>query len=150
MANMSAAEMLKAELAGAKPVKPDLSLPPKPSFTSEVTMDSSPATDEEFPGFGGHDISDDVKIPAVEAEGDDVDADGETDPDNQPVENGVEVDTLVAGSKRKIDEVEEDDNDLGSDEDDAPEDVARASKALKVNPDGTVDQEDTVKYVITD
>ena len=46
--------------------------------------------------------------------------------------------------------MEDDDNDnLGFDDDDAPEDVAAVSKALKVNPDGTVEQEDTVKYALT-
>ena len=145
---MSAAEMLKAELAGAKPVKPDLSLPPKPTFTSEARA-SPVATDDEFPGLGGHDMSDDVKASENVMEGDDVDADGEPDPDNLPATNGNDVDTFLAGVKRKIDEVEEDlDNSLGSGEDDAPEDVAVASKALKVNPDGTVDQEDTIKYVL--
>jgi 5'-3' exoribonuclease 2 len=149
MANMSAAEMLKAELAGAKPVKPDLSLPPKPTFTAEVAIASPAATDDEFPGFGGHDISSDVKTSEDGME-EDADAEGEPDPDNLPAANGEEVDSFLPGIKRKIDEVEnEADNGLGSDEDDAPGDVVNVSKALKVNPDGTVDQEDTIKYVIT-
>jgi len=147
MANLSAAEMLKAELAGAKPVKPDLSLPPKPAFNADVAIASPAATDDEFPGFGGHDIATDIKASEDDdMEGDDADADGEPDPDSLPIANGNDVDTFLAGVKRKIDEVEEEaDNSLGSDEEDAPEDVALESKALKVNADGTVDQEDTIK-----
>ena len=148
MANLSAAEMLKAELAGAKPVKPDLSLPPKPTFTTDVAMPSPDTTDDEFPGLGGHDISisNDAKAPEDNDIDDDADAEGEPDPDDQPTANSNDVDTLLAGVKRKIDEVDDDaDNTLGSDEDDAPEDVVLESKALKVNPDGTVDQEDTIK-----
>jgi 5'-3' exoribonuclease 2 len=149
MANLSAAEMLKAELAGAKPVKPDLSLPPKPAFNADVAIASPAATDDEFPGFGGHDIATDIKASEDDGmEGDDADADGEPDPDSLPIANGNDVDTFLAGVKRKIDEVEEEaDNSLGSDEEDAPEDVALESKALKVNADGTVDQEDTIKWV---
>jgi 5'-3' exoribonuclease 2 len=142
MANMSAAEMLKAELAGTKPVKPDLSLPPKPTFTTEFAITSPAATDDEFPGLGSHDISNDVKTSEDGME-EDADAEGEPDPDSLPAANGD------SGVKRKIDEAEDEtDNILGSDEDDAPDDVVHASKALKVNPDGTVDQEDTVRYVI--
>jgi 5'-3' exoribonuclease 2 len=49
------------------------------------------------------------------------------------------------GVKRKFDETEEDVADSNS----ADEDAAPATAlALKVNPDGTVEQEDTVKCVI--
>ena len=145
MANMSAAEMLKAELAGAKPVKPDLSLPPKPTFTSDVPRSSPAPTDDEFPGFGGHDVPNDVKTPedGMEVEDEDADADGEPDPENQSATNADDVDTFLAGVKRKIDEVEVD-NSVGSDEDDVPEDEP-PSKTLTVNPDGTVDQQDTIQ-----
>jgi len=129
-------------------VKPDLSLPQKPTFITEVPISSPAATDDEFPGFGGHDISSDAKTSEDGME--DADAEGEPDPDSQPAANGDSVDTFLAGVKRKIDEVDvEADNNLGSDEDDASEDVARVSKVLKVNPDGTVDQEDTIQYVTT-
>lgn len=150
MANLSAAEMLKAELAGAKSVKPDLSLPPKPTFTVDVPMASPTPTDDEFPGFGSHDndISNDAKTSEDNgAEDEDADAEGEPDPDNQPAANGDDVDTFLPGVKRKINEVEDEaDNTLASDEDEAPEEIATAgSKTLKVNPDGTVDQEDTIQ-----
>lgn len=147
MANMSAAEMLKAELAGAQPVKPNQSLAVKPVFTPDVTMISA---DDEFPGLGGQDTPQDVELADDRP---DVDADGDLDPDNSSANTVAvstnDVDNFLAGVKRKIEEVEEDtiNNGLGSDEDEAPDDAVVAPKALKVNADGTVEQEDTIKYV---
>lgn len=158
MANLSARDMLKAEQAGAVPVKPDLSLPPKPTITADdATMFSAPpAVDDDFPGFGAHN---DTVVQSNEAKPSDddmggndadADADGESDPDSHSAVavNEENINNFLSGVKRKIDEVDNAlDKTLGSDEDDAPEDAVVESKALKVNPDGTVEQEDTIKYV---
>lgn len=149
LANMSARDVLKAELAGASPVKPNLSTPPKPDSTPDVPMTSSIiSSEDEFPGLGGHHVSMDIFNDANTSPDDpDADAEGEPDPDNQPVVNGDDVDKVSIGVKRKIEEVDDADNDiLGSDDDDAPADIVNVAKALKVNPDGTVEQEDTVRY----
>jgi hypothetical protein len=152
MANMSAAEMLKAEMGG---VKPDLSLPPKPVAVEmlptvsgiEAVPMSIEAHDDEVPGLGTQIsalplASNQVINDATPTQGDtdvDLDADGETDPD---VSNGTI--NVVAGVKRKHEE-DEDDESLGSEEEGPPD---AGPSALKVNKDGTVEQEDKVKYVI--
>ncbi|KAJ7368034.1 exoribonuclease 2, partial [Mycena albidolilacea] len=181
MANLSAAEMLKAELSGAVPVKPNLSLPAKPATTAPGTdtflppppPDSSsslsngtPDHDEGVPGFGNHHAStaamsdpphdpDDPTVPVEPTALNGAEGDVETDePMNSDVST-VTIDTVMnsdddsvtSGLKRKLSEME----DAGSEtiideEDDAPPDVSvRLPNALKVNTDGTVEQEDTVK-----
>ncbi|KXN87938.1 5'-3' exoribonuclease 2 [Leucoagaricus sp. SymC.cos] len=105
MANMSAAEVLKAELAGLQPVKLGTSsLPAKPVTTTQLAA-QLPAKPGTSPSFDN--------------------------PTNAFVINGapaIEEDVTV---------VEE------NDDDDAPPDVDPL--AYKVNADGTVTQEDTVK-----
>ncbi|GLB33518.1 putative XRN 5'-3' exonuclease N-terminus [Lyophyllum shimeji] len=178
MANMSAAEVLKAEMAGLAPVKPLPAKPPpssKPVVPPIATLEASPmssspvaagykdptlpADDDDVPGLGTYRSSSqavlvsqvEVKSESMLSEVNDVDADGEPDPDVSTSEDvSVGVDTVVAGVKRKFEEgpaatdpldevvtVEEDD-------DDAPPDAASIAP-VKVNPDGTVDQEDTVR-----
>ncbi|KAJ7937328.1 exoribonuclease 2 [Mycena leptocephala] len=177
MANMSAAEMLKAELSGAVPVKPNLSLPAKPATSAPGTdtflpppSDSSSSLsngtladhNEDVPGFGNHhtststvsDSPDDRKDAAVPVEPTlENDAEGDIDTD-EPMngDSAADVaadafmtsdDDLAGGVKRKLSDVDDTaDETLGDDEDDAPPDV---SVRLKVNSDGTVDQEDTVQ-----
>lgn len=184
MANMSAAEMLKAELSGLVPVKPDLSLPPKPvSSTADMVMNAPvppPATldasrmssvhdddssdPNDVPGLGNHHhrIVDSPSTPAqVHTGGEpmrfdtpaesDADADGEPDPDHAfptPANGDVAVEEISAGVKRKFGEgpeADEAENSTSEGDEDAPSDGA--ALALKVNPDGTVEQEDTVKCV---
>ncbi|KAG6907833.1 hypothetical protein DXG01_007215 [Tephrocybe rancida] len=172
MANLSAAEVLKAEMSGLVPVK---SLPAKPATPSKpvvpvasleaAPMSTSPADsgpnptapDDEVPGFGNH--RNVVPAPQPESKSDamvvdantadaDADAEGESDPDSLMNANG-DIDH-VAGVKRKFEEGPAAPDDAADDvvtveeDDDAPPDVA-AAPALKVNADGTVEQEDTVK-----
>lgn len=174
MANMSAAEVLKAEMSGLSPVKPDRSLPIKPPPTASVTV-SSPATleaspmstspptrnfvpglleddSDDVPGFGNHRNGSalplvDVSMNATPTEND-ADADGEPDPDALQIDGGTTGKVeLVAGTKRKFGEgpaIDDDDEVTVEDDDDVPVD---APLAMKVNPDGTVEQEDTVQLV---
>jgi 5'-3' exoribonuclease 2 len=168
MANMSAAEVLKAEMSGLSPVKPDRSLPVKPPLTVSATV-SPPATlqaspmstsppirnfvpglpdddTDDVPGFGNHRnggalLPTDVHMKALP-----VGSDADADPGALPGSMGdVEP---VAGTKRKFEEgpaVDDVDDEItAEDDDDAPADVPLA---LKVNPDGTVEQADTVKFV---
>lgn len=176
MANMSAAEVLKAEMSGLAPVKPALPVKPTPAPTSETipssaTLEASPISidptshitvdddPDEVPGFGNHRNSSVVVAPPPEhkvepmaidtpAESD-ADADGEPDPDEQPITEEIAGDMTLAGVKRKFEEgpaAPDDAEDVVTveEDDDAPPEVALA---LKVNADGTVEQEDTVKYV---
>jgi 5'-3' exoribonuclease 2 len=149
MANMSARDVLKAELSGASPVKPNISIPPKPDTTANAPMTSPTlSSEDEFPGLGGHHVAMDISNDANPSPDDpDADAEGDPDPDNHPVVNGDgDTDKVLLGVKRKIEQVDDANDVFGSDDDDAPGDVTVVSKALKVNSDGTVEQEDTVKY----
>ncbi|KAF7981596.1 hypothetical protein HWV62_32650 [Athelia sp. TMB] len=143
MANMSAAEMLKAELAGAQPLKPSASLPAKPSFPADITMTSA----DDLPGLDGPDHTENDTPAAIEPEPEVKQDPGDTTQEPEIDVNPGEVDNFLAGMKRKIEEVEDDiiANGLGPETEDAPDDATSETKALKVNPDGTVEQEDTVK-----
>ena len=185
LANMSAAEMLKAEMASLIPLKPSKSAtksapttasaaPPPPVTAADApateplgapdttTTATVTTTDEaDIPGLGGMTpvtssttISETAMsvepVPPVEGGVDDVDGEeipAETEDSFMTDGTGTES----RGVKRSIDEVEDEDaedpEDLGpSDEDDAPVE-ADTSYALKVNADGTVEQEDLVKCV---
>jgi 5'-3' exoribonuclease 2 len=173
MANMSAAEVLKAEMSGLSPVKPDRSLPIKPlpavsiTVSPPATLEASPMSDsppirnfvpgvldddsDDVPGFGNHrngvalplaDVL--MKAPPMD---NDVDADGEPDPDALPMNEGTDEVERVAGIKRKFDEgpaVGDADDEVTVEDDD---DAVEGPLALKVNSDGTVEQADTVKFV---
>lgn len=179
MANMSAAEMLKAEMAGLTPVNADSkkNVPLGPSSTSasetlpilpETPVESSKldietAASEEIPPGLTSQMDQAVKpeVPPVESDhtapiltDEDEDAVGELDPDalmsEQPLPDPDAADQFLQGVKRKIDAVESDhDEVLEPDDEDAPPDAPIAT-ARKVNADGTVDQEDTIKYVRQD
>ncbi|THG94688.1 hypothetical protein EW026_g6827 [Hermanssonia centrifuga] len=164
MANMSAAEVLKAELAGLVPVKPSASslrststptMPPPqlPSNGSIPPALISPSGDDdsEVPGLGSAGVN--MAEPAI-----DLDADAEGEPDRASddiamLEAGAEG--SPHGHKRKIQEVEEEDAAVEAeesvlidedDQDDAPADAdTSVALALKVRSDGTVEQEDHVK-----
>ena len=157
MANMSAAEVLKAELAGLVPVKPSansFSSPPTPAIPTpqqETNGDIPPAIaanmavddeDNEVPGLG---TGPNLAEPILDLNGDEGSATFD-----MPVDQAS-----PHGTKRKHDVVEAEDEEVDAEEtiveedDEDDTDAAQATNyALKVNPDGTVEQEDTVRYVI--
>ncbi|KAI0637898.1 XRN 5'-3' exonuclease N-terminus-domain-containing protein [Trametes polyzona] len=183
LANMSAAEMLKAEMASLVPVKPSkssLASTPAPAAAAAPTAANGSATDQpsttlsssdepEIPGLGG--ISSAPSAGTVETSASsepvlpietdiDPNAIGEAEPPTVEAEDLImNDDTSPRGVKRTIDEVEAEDasadadadadgvvvEDLGDDDDDEDEAPGNTSLKLKVNPDGTVEQEDIVK-----
>ncbi|KAJ3829085.1 exoribonuclease 2 [Lentinula raphanica] len=194
MANMSAAEVLKAELAGLVPVKPSGSgsaskvdskpvsmLPPTDSDSEPIPMVvSEPATttttssvdivmtvehEDIIPGSAAQPDSDEIITNTASSIPPDSDMpnieknDGQPDPDDVitgPADEAeAETESNVAGTKRKHDDMSADDADADADADEAvvveeddepPVDGPHSpSLAFKVNPDGTVSQEDTVK-----
>lgn len=148
MANMSAAEVLKAELAGLSPLKASAS-----SKTAPQSKPADPQPDNaiDIPGLGSfarHNDTlsvqpSDVEINVGES---DMDADGDPDPDEKMMFVNEDEPDVSIGIKRKFEEgpgtVEDAAEDVVTieEEDDTP-----AVPAVKVNADGTVDQEDTVK-----
>ncbi|KAJ8523017.1 hypothetical protein ONZ45_g526 [Pleurotus djamor] len=172
MANMSAAEVLKAELASLVPVKPSVSSSPKkivpaPSApTPSVTPPQPPSASEnqpedahEIPGLSsqsnstseqtnGHDMMRvDNPVPSEAVNAVDAEAFLASAIDSSEAPAGAPADEDEnAGTKRKFEdgpgEPDEEDIAPGSEDGDAPADQ---SLALKVNADGTVEQEDTVK-----
>ena len=180
LANMSAAEILKAEMASLVPVKktsraasmatattaatppvsstsPPAAQPPSGPIAPPVT-----SADIDIPGLGGlpsvasstiseTSMSVDVPAAAEPAVGDAVSPAGNGAP------AGAEDDSVMSepdgsgphGVKRSIEEVETEDaadpDSLDDEEETAPE--GDKTLALKVNPDGTVEQEDFVKCV---
>ncbi|KAK7060260.1 5'-3' exoribonuclease 2 [Paramarasmius palmivorus] len=187
MANMSAAEVLKAELAGLVPVKkstttptkkPDLSLPPKPDMTETsfpmptasldatrmsvdgissasvtVAADTSDM-DFDIPGFGSG-SSNAVTTTAMVVSP----TDSSMKVEETTVVSNIDVDgnevtaTDVTGAKRKFEEgpgeADGDETLPVDEEEEPPADGPHDKSALeyKVNADGTVTQEDTVKCV---
>ncbi|KAF9008770.1 XRN 5'-3' exonuclease N-terminus-domain-containing protein [Cyathus striatus] len=170
MANMSAAEVLKAELSGLSPVKPSASLPAKPAAAElpplSASLDASRMSkanidNDEVPGFGTHARKSSIPSmkPSTTENMSEV-TENEMGPFEKPdanmtdstVPNGdKDADNSVAGSKRSFEEgpgsTEGADEDVvvveEDDDDDTVENQTRL--ALKVNADGTVEQEDTVK-----
>lgn len=148
MANMSAAEMLKAELAGLQPVKSGVSsLPPKPAAATISAATQIAAQLPPKPITTATEMTA-VSLPVAER--------------SAPATDEMEVDEFgrvrrpdggddsTGGQKRKFEEgpgapdKEEDVVTIEeNDEDDAPPDTDPL--ALKINSDGTVTQEDTVK-----
>lgn len=168
--------MLKAEMASLVPVKPSknslsttVATPATPATDNSVEPAPAPSAtfpsgDElEIPGLGG--MSSTPSAGAVETstpsepmhvENDAAPkANGEAEPPVVEAEDVVMDGTTARGRKRSIHEVEAEDAnvdadgdatvDIGDDDDDpAP---TNTSMKLKVNPDGTVEQEDIVKCV---
>jgi 5'-3' exoribonuclease 2 len=148
MANLSAAETLKAELASLMPVKsraqpPKSIVAPPPPPTAPVDFNVGPVTavevDIKVPGLGTSDPetlqanahADDMSVEAVE----------------MSVSTATEV-APVAGVKRPFDAVTDttlDEDYVGGEDVDAETASAQKSLAYKVNTDGTVEQEDTVR-----
>jgi 5'-3' exoribonuclease 2 len=177
LANLSAAEVLKAELAGLSPVKPSAkpplkpaSLPPKPQpmqvvkEKDETNLHPMPpsSTEQVFPVPKTPEILPPSVPPSLPEDGPDVDADADGEPDpesametnssgvDRQIDNAVEE--ILAGAKRKFEEgpgepdvTEEDIVSIEEDEDDGDGDGVTSSLALKVNADGTVEQQDVVK-----
>lgn len=161
MANMSAAEMLKAQLTSGAPGV-DLSLPSKPTgemppaqATTTVAAPISSSTN----GSAGATLTNGQDATTGPGE-DHFMADAEAEPDaaaggatDSAMETATSSDdaypvSAVAGVKRKLDEVTGDDTlGLGSDAEEEPpaELIGKGALDMKVNADGTVEQEDIVK-----
>jgi 5'-3' exoribonuclease 2 len=148
MANMSAAEVLKAELSGLSPVKQT-----KSAVISKVAVVQNDVG-IDIPGLGvSSRQNDESSLYTPDAGsilgGSDVDADGDPDPDakmgmlDSEGANGHEADVSI-GEKRKYEDGPGDDtiDEIVAIEEDEEEATV---PALKVNADGTVEQEDTVK-----
>ncbi|KAH7916764.1 XRN 5'-3' exonuclease N-terminus-domain-containing protein [Hygrophoropsis aurantiaca] len=137
MANMSAAEMLKAELSGLVPVKPTTSPAPSEPVPSSNSPSSESVDMTEIPGLGN------VSQAALSnTDADNVDEDMDAEGDDDP--NAADDEAVpIVGVKRKIEDVDAEDpaetEDLEEPEDASP------SLALVVRADGTVEQEDTVR-----
>ena len=149
MANLSAAETLKAELASLMPVKSRAHLPkpivaPPPPPAAAVDFSAGPVTpievDIKVPGLGTGDPetllanvhADDASVDAVEM---------------SSVSTATEV-APAAGVKRPFEamtDVSIDEDYVGGDDVDAETASAQKSLSYKVNADGTVEQEDTVR-----
>ncbi|PPR02491.1 hypothetical protein CVT24_002040 [Panaeolus cyanescens] len=153
MANMSAAEVLKAELAGLSPVKPSAKVtsPSAPAQEAEqlpvIPPNPLPTQDEDMDDVPGLGIRPDTsKVSANRSHSADT-AEGLFNDDVHPM---IEDDG-IAGAKRKFEEGPGSEDADGEDDvvvvDDEPEESGDATTALalKVNPDGTVEQEDTIK-----
>jgi 5'-3' exoribonuclease 2 len=144
MANMSAGEVLKAELFGLSPTKPDLSLPPKPS-TPDINLLPTPTSTLEATKMSV-DAHNPNEISGVEPHFSSETVGTESDRIDEDF-NAGEVSDLDAievasiGTKRKLHDIDEGQDDLPLEDDDVP----TSSLAMKVNPDGTVEQEDIVK-----
>ena len=166
MANMSAAEVLKAQLNGLSPVKPSAKDSPFPVSKPELMNESN--VDDDIDGVPGlsafsrqRDPSPSLPPPPVPqlpssqtpVERDaDADADAELDLETKMVSADSEavsgeVLDILAGAKRKFEEgpgSDEPVEDVMIEEDD---DYPTPSLTLKVNSDGTAEQEDHVKSV---
>ena len=164
---MSAAEVLKAQLNGLSPVKPSAKDSPVPVSKPEA-MDESNVDDDMdgVPGLGAFSRQRDSSpslppqpvphLPSSQtpAECDaDADAGAGLDPDTKMISADSEVVSsevldALAGAKRKFEEgpgSDEPTEDVTIEEDD--DDDPTPSLTLKVNSDGTAEQEDHVKSV---
>ncbi|CAE6391649.1 unnamed protein product [Rhizoctonia solani] len=150
LANLSAADAMRAELAGATPLKPT-------SRAAPVTDSTIPDPVEQVstPGeTADSNLEPEAPAPVLEEPEETNEPDGSVGPELMDADvTDVTVDALIAsavdsigepdgprGVKRPAEEMEKDETDTPI-EDEEPS----AKKALKVNPDGTVEQEDTIK-----
>jgi len=153
MANMSAAEVLKAELSGLVPVKPSanaIAKPPEPAaapvLSEPLVISQENANDidpDEVPGLGELTNYNTVNMEHVEMPVDEPET--TTAP---PEEDG---DKSLAGIKRKFDEGPAQDeaaDAVGEDDEEPAPDASASNLEYKVNADGTVVQEDTVRCVV--
>ena len=148
MANLSAAETLKAELASlmpvksrAQPPKPIVAPPPPPPAPVDYHVGPATAADVDIkvPGLGASDLE-----PLItDAHVDDTSVDGV---EMSSTSATTEV-APVAGVKRSFEAISDSpvDEESAGDGDDDVDAAASKSLAYKVNADGTVEQEDTVR-----
>lgn len=141
MANMTAAEVLKAELSGARPLKASAStLPPKPVSATTTHFTAQLPAKPVF-SFDAIPLN---SAPTVKNSTDDTEVD-EFGRVRRPESDG----DVLTNQKRSFEEgpgapdLEDVVTVDGTDDDESPLDVN--SLAYKVNADGTVTQEDTVK-----
>jgi len=130
MANMSAAEVLKAELGGfqsGSSPSPSSAAADSPAAKDPILPITSDVVEEdEIPGLGGDSFME-TETPNGTAE----------------IEMSAAAESFLSGVKRKLEEAEDSEGTPAiPDEDEEP---GKGPLALKVNPDGTVEQEDTVK-----
>lgn len=148
MANMSAAEMLKAELSGLQPVKSGVSsLPPKPAAATITAATQIAAQLPPKPITTATEMTTGT-LPVAERSADDMEVD-EFGRARRP--DGGEDPT--SGQKRKFEEgpgsVEKEEDVVvveENEDDEVPPD--NDPLAYKVNSDGTVSQDDTVRQVV--
>jgi 5'-3' exoribonuclease 2 len=134
MANMSAAEVLKAELGGLPSPTPSSNAADPMAKDPILSVTSEVVEEDEIPGLGGDSFMD-------------VSMEAETLVGTAEIEISAAAESFLSGVKRKLEEAEDSDSTpLIPDEDEEP---GKGPLALKVNPDGTVEQEDTVKSAPT-
>ncbi|CAE6409322.1 unnamed protein product [Rhizoctonia solani] len=150
LANLSAADAMRAELAGATPLKPTsrsvpVSKPDIPASADEVsaleqTSDSNLEPEAPTPVPEGPEATNEPDGPA-DSEAMDADVvDGTVDALITSAVEDVGEPNGPRGVKRPAEDMEKDETDTP-----AEDEESSAKKALKVNPDGTVEQEDTIK-----
>lgn len=171
MANMSAAEALKAELANLKPLKPKSSsskapsqttMAPPPGLTAPDAQPSSapePTASADEGGIPGLDVM--IEEPAASESHPEPEPEPESSTPSKPnsaqpvvsepipaAVNSTANSPSVAGVKRKLDEIETFASGVTTplDEEES-QDTAPAKKRV-VHADGTVETEDTVKSAI--
>ena len=150
MANLSAAETLKAEMASLMPVKsraqptrPIVAPPPPPPAPVDYNVGPATAVDVDIkvPGLGASD----PELLITDAHVDDMSVDGV---EMSSTSATTEV-APVAGVERPFEAISDSpvDEESAGDGDDVDADATSASRSLtyKVNADGTVEQEDTVQ-----
>jgi len=150
MANLSAAETLKAELASlvpvksrAQPQKPILAPPPPQAAPVGFSVVPAIATDVdmEVPGFGTGD---------PEALLANAHADATSVNETETSASAVNEIAPVAGVKRPFESLADtpaDEDSVGENDVEAESESTPRALDYKVNPDGTVEQADTVRYV---
>lgn len=136
LANMSAAEVLKAELAGLVPVKPSASSVSTEVQVSEFDVSDS-ASDFDVPGLGN------VELPAAASP-----------VHSQPLDESTQStqSSTSLGQKRSVADIEAEDAHIDVEEDivvvgenDSSEEE-EPSYAMVVRADGSVEQVDNVRY----
>ena len=151
MANLSAAETLKAEMASlmpvksrAQPSKPIVAPPPPPPAPVDYSVGPATAVgvDIKVPGLGGSDS----EALVADAHMDDTSIDGI---EMNSTSATTEVPPVV-GVKRSFEAISDfpvDEDSAGGGDDDVDADATSPSRSLayKVSADGTVEQEDTVR-----
>jgi len=149
MANLSAAETLKAEMASLMPVK-SRAQPPKPI----VAPPPPPAAPVDFSVGPVTAVEVDIKVPGLGTGGPETllanahaDDTGVDAVEMSSVSTATEV-APVAGVKRPFETTTDttiDEDYVGGDDVDVETASAQRSLDYKVNADGTVEQEDTVR-----